>query len=120
MNAQDEPQIVQVGNDVYECRVDPALLPHLTRLLAGTTPHDQAVDDLAIPSGPIWIKTSVRLLRWYRTRVSQHLGHRCGYEPSCSRYSELAFRKYGLWRGFTLTIRRLNRCRPGQGGLDLP
>ena len=120
MASQNEPQIIRAGSDVYECRVDPALLPQLTRLLGGSTLHDQVVDDLAIPSGPIWIKASVRLLRWYRARVSRRLGHRCVYEPSCSRYAELAIRQYGLVRGTTLTLKRLKRCRPGQGGVDLP
>jgi putative membrane protein insertion efficiency factor len=120
MNDRDEPHIIQSGEDVYACRVDPLLLPQLTRMLAGSTPIDREVDTLAILPRPIWLNVIIRSLRWYRSRLSRRLGHRCVYEPSCSRYSELSFRKYGLWRGFALTAKRLWRCRPGYGGIDLP
>ncbi|WP_375445142.1 membrane protein insertion efficiency factor YidD [uncultured Fibrella sp.] len=61
-----------------------------------------------------------KLLRWYRLRISPRLGQRCVYEPSCSRYAELAFRKHGFYTGLSLTINRLKRCKPGLGGTDIP
>ncbi|WP_129671803.1 membrane protein insertion efficiency factor YidD [Candidatus Chloroploca sp. Khr17] len=81
---------------------------------------DREVDSLAIPRSPGWLYFVVWGLRWYRKRISRRLGHRCVYEPSCSRYAELAVRKYGLWYGVRLTLQRIVRCRPGYGGTDLP
>lgn len=120
MTKQGETQIIQTEEDIYECRVDSSLIPGITRMLTGTTHQDSKIDSLDIPQQPIWLNVIVRAIKWYRNRVSQKLGHRCVYEPSCSRYSELSFRKYGLVRGLILTIKRLLRCRPGYGGIDLP
>lgn len=115
-----EKLVIQSGGNEYEGEVDATLMPALTRLLTGTTPIDDEIDSLDLPQNPNWLKIIVFILKSYRNRVSNRLGHRCVYEPSCSRYSELAFRKYGLLRGSVMTIKRLFRCRPGYGGIDLP
>ena len=67
-----------------------------------------------------WLRAMILVLRWYRVRIGSQLGQRCVFEPSCSRYAELAFRERGLVFGSVLVVRRLSRCRPGQGGVDLP
>ncbi|MFH1260222.1 MAG: membrane protein insertion efficiency factor YidD [Elusimicrobiota bacterium] len=59
-------------------------------------------------------------MRWYRRRILPKLGNRCVFEPSCSHYAELALREKGLVKGLKLTAKRLCRCRPGAGGIDLP
>lgn len=117
---QEELQIIHTEEDIYECHVDSMLMPGITRMLTGTTPLDAEIDILDIPLNPLWLNVIVRTLKWYRNNISHILGHRCVYEPSCSRYSEIAFRKFGLIRGFILTIKRLIRCRPGYGGIDVP
>ena len=38
----------------------------------------------------------------------------CVFEPSCSEYGIAAFKKYGVFKGFWLTIRRIGRCHPLQ------
>lgn len=35
---------------------------------------------------------------------------KCIYKPSCSSYSILALKKYGLIKGFKMTLNRINRC----------
>jgi putative component of membrane protein insertase Oxa1/YidC/SpoIIIJ protein YidD len=111
---------VEVGGISMEFRVDAALVPSAIRALAGLTPRDKEVDDLSVPSSPCWLGTAVRILRWYRAGIGVKLGQRCVFEPSCSRYAELALRRRGGIRGTWLTMLRLWRCRPGKGGIDLP
>jgi len=111
---------LEINGATFECCVDPALLPAIQRTLGGTTPTDQLVDAMPVPSHPIWLALVVRLLRWYRRRLSPRMGNRCVFEPSCSRYAELAFRRHGFIKGPALTIGRLVRCHPGSGGVDIP
>jgi putative membrane protein insertion efficiency factor len=45
----------------------------------------------------------------------------CKYHPSCSEYSSLALREFGLVRGTLKTAWRLLRCNPwSHGGVDYP
>jgi uncharacterized protein len=45
----------------------------------------------------------------------------CKYHPSCSQYSSLAYREFGLVRGTLKTVWRLLRCNPwSRGGVDYP
>ena len=111
---------VEVAGIAMEFRVDAGLAPSAIRALAGLTPGDKEVDELSVPMSPRWLGTAVRLLRWYRAGVGTRLGQRCVFEPSCSRYAELALRRRGAIRGTWLTMLRLWRCRPGKGGIDLP
>lgn len=60
----------------------------------------------------------VRLIRWYQMAVDGRPSP-CRFTPSCSAYSIEAFEQFGTWRGLSLTIRRLLRCRPfGPSGWD--
>jgi putative membrane protein insertion efficiency factor len=38
----------------------------------------------------------------------------CVFIPSCSEYSKEAFEKYGIFKGFYLSIKRIFRCHPWQ------
>jgi putative membrane protein insertion efficiency factor len=45
----------------------------------------------------------------------------CKYHPSCSEYSSLAYREFGLARASLKTAWRLLRCNPwSSGGVDYP
>lgn len=113
-------QRINVGGNIYECHVDDSLMPTLARALGGTTETDARIQALDVPNNPLWLKWCIQAIRWYRRRISPKLGNRCVFEPSCSHYSELALREKGLVKGLTLTVKRLYRCRPGVGGIDLP
>lgn len=104
--------------DTFEFDLDESLRASVERKLTGTTQHDSEI--AAIPlSGLRWeIKVAVLMLRAYRSVAPQVVRNRCVFDPSCSHYSELAFRRHGLITGLHLTVRRLRRCRAGAGGID--
>lgn len=59
------------------------------------------------------------LIRVYQKMISPLLGANCRYIPTCSQYAIEAFTKYGFFRGFYLSIKRLLRCHPwAKGGYD--
>jgi len=104
--------------DTFEFAVDESLRPSVERKLTGTTPGDARISALSLPSGPFLIRLAVIVLRFYRRVAPRSLRNRCVFEPSCSHYSEIAFRQHGFWRGLKLTSGRLIRCRAGNGGVD--
>lgn len=64
----------------------------------------------------------VGLIRLYRLALSPLLPPSCRFTPTCSRYAELAVRRFGPWRGGWLAVRRLLRCHPlgGRGWDPVP
>lgn len=114
------PTLIQANGITIDLRVGAALAPSVLRAFAGRTGLDAEVDALDVPTRPLWLNVCVRALRWYRRSRPTRLGQRCVFDPSCSRYAELAFRRRGLWSGARFVIRRLRACRPGAGGTDLP
>lgn len=73
---------------------------------------------------PRWLSWPIgcglRVIDFYQHRLSKRLGRQCVFEPTCSRYAQLAMMRYGLIRGSIKTIKRLWRCRPENRGIDLP
>jgi putative membrane protein insertion efficiency factor len=63
----------------------------------------------------------LKLLKFYQLFISSHLGQHCRYYPSCSEYTYLAIKKYGLIRGVSKGTWRILKCNPfHRGGIDLP
>ena len=61
----------------------------------------------------------IGLLGFYKRWVSPLLPAACRFQPSCSEYAREALELHGIWRGSTLTLRRLLRCQPFcRGGFD--
>ncbi|MBO7509069.1 MAG: membrane protein insertion efficiency factor YidD [Alphaproteobacteria bacterium] len=56
--------------------------------------------------GLIWV---------YQHFISPAFGGRaaCRFTPTCSEYTKIAIKKYGLFRGTIMGMRRILRCRPG-------
>lgn len=55
-----------------------------------------------------WI--SAGLLTTYQQVISPQISASCVYETSCSRFSRIAIKKYGIIKGIALTADRLSRC----------
>ncbi|SHH17240.1 membrane protein insertion efficiency factor YidD [Geodermatophilus nigrescens] len=71
------------------------------------------------PAGTPWAaRWPARLVVAYRERVSPARPPCCRFTPTCSTYGLQALRVHGLLRGGLLTVRRLRRCGPGDGGSD--
>lgn len=111
---------LKLGSDTYELNVEEILRPAIERGLTGTTKMDAEIEAYQIPKKPLLLSKSIKLIRWYQHRISPKLGNRCVFEPSCSHFCELVIREFGLLKGIYLTAKRLIRCRPGAGGIDLP
>jgi hypothetical protein len=59
------------------------------------------------------------LVKAYQMAVSPFLPKVCRFYPSCSQYSLEAYRRYGVLKGTTMTLKRLGRCHPlHPGGYD--
>ena len=56
---------------------------------------------------------AVFLIRCYQLVISPLFPSACRFEPTCSQYGVEAFQKYGFFKGFLLTAKRIVRCRPG-------
>lgn len=110
------PEISQ--QDTFEFNVDPKDAIIIQRQFLGKTQKDIDIENMSIPARPFWLYFFVKMIRFYQKKISKKLGNRCVFDPSCSHYSEMAFRKKGFIKGTVLTIKRLNRCRPVNGGSD--
>jgi uncharacterized protein len=59
------------------------------------------------------------LIKLYQYGISPLLGPKCRFTPTCSQYGLEAFKKYGVFKGFYLTLNRLRKCHPwGSSGYD--
>jgi len=66
-------------------------------------------------------RVSLWLIRIYQVTVGPIFGamSSCRYQPTCSRYTAEAIRRFGVRRGWWLGIRRISRCHPFYpGGAD--
>ena len=104
--------------DTFEFEVDEKLRPTVERRLTGTTAIDTEISALPLHKTDISIKLVIIFLRLYRKLAPKSLRCRCVFDPSCSHYSELAFRQHGFINGLQLTYKRLHRCKPDNGGID--
>ena len=61
----------------------------------------------------------IKLVNFYRSRVSPLSAPKCRYIPTCSAYALEALEKYGALKGGLLALRRILRCHPfRKGGYD--
>ncbi|XP_075517358.1 UPF0161 protein At3g09310-like isoform X1 [Primulina tabacum] len=69
----------------------------------------------------VGVKAALSVLRFYKREISPLLLNSCRYVPTCSEYSMIAYKKYGVAKGTVLTAWRLCRCNPlGGSGFDPP
>lgn len=59
------------------------------------------------------------MIRGYQRFISPLTPPACRYTPTCSQYTLIAIRKYGLIRGSWMGMKRISRCHPLKpGGYD--
>ncbi len=59
------------------------------------------------------------LIRGYQLVLSPVIGANCRHEPTCSHYSFQAIQRFGAFKGFWLTLKRVAKCHPwGTWGYD--
>jgi len=64
-------------------------------------------------------KFAVVLIKLYRYGISPLFPPSCRYMPTCSEYALIAFERYGVFKGFWLSAKRIGRCHPFHpGGFD--
>ncbi|MCD5406212.1 MAG: membrane protein insertion efficiency factor YidD [Desulfotomaculum sp.] len=64
-------------------------------------------------------KTILACLWFYQKIISPLKLPTCRFFPTCSEYSVIAIKKYGVTKGLWLTIKRLLKCHPFHpGGYD--
>jgi putative membrane protein insertion efficiency factor len=64
-------------------------------------------------------KLALLIIGAYQVLLSPLFPSSCRFAPTCSQYAAEALRRYGLWRGLGLSLRRLCRCHPFHpGGWD--
>lgn len=54
----------------------------------------------------------IKFIKGYRFLISPLLGHSCRYLPTCSEYSIEALTRYGFFKGFLMSIKRILSCHP--------
>jgi len=55
------------------------------------------------------------LIKIYQYFISPITGASCRYTPTCSQYGVEAIKKYGVFKGGWLTIKRIASCNPWGG-----
>jgi putative membrane protein insertion efficiency factor len=55
----------------------------------------------------------IALIKIYQYGISPLIGPKCRFTPTCSQYAEQALKKYGLFKGTWLAIKRISKCHPG-------
>ena len=63
---------------------------------------------------------AIGLVLVYKAFAPLSVRERCRFQPTCSTYMIMAIQKYGLIRGVFKGFKRLLRCKPPNGGQDLP
>jgi len=64
-------------------------------------------------------KFCIFFVKLYQLCLSPFFISRCRYTPTCSMYTIECLEKYGVIKGFWLSLKRISKCHPGsKGGFD--
>ena len=64
-------------------------------------------------------KYFITIIEIYQRLFSPFLRPRCVFFPTCSEYSLIALKEYGLVKGLYYTFKRISKCHPfGGHGYD--
>ncbi|OGI71430.1 membrane protein insertion efficiency factor YidD [Candidatus Nomurabacteria bacterium RIFCSPHIGHO2_02_FULL_35_13] len=56
----------------------------------------------------------IKLINFYQKYISIFKKQSCVFYPTCSEYTKEAIKKYGIMKGFYLSLFRIFRCHPWQ------
>ncbi len=57
----------------------------------------------------------ILIIKFYQLVVSPVFGPKCRFTPTCSNYALESLKKYGLFKGSWLAIKRIAKCHPWGG-----
>ena len=61
----------------------------------------------------------IAFIRIYQYAISPYFAASCRYTPTCSSYAIESIRRFGVFKGSWLAMRRIGRCHPWhEGGFD--
>ena len=67
----------------------------------------------------IFIYPIIALIKIYQLIISPILGQNCRYLPTCSEYTILCLKEFGIIKGVFLSFKRISKCHPwGSHGYD--
>lgn len=79
----------------------------------------KVVKKLIIFMEKIFSGIAVYIIQFYRFFISPVLPPACRFYPTCSVYSIQAIKRFGLFKGGFLSLKRILSCNPlGKGGFD--
>lgn len=62
----------------------------------------------------------IGLIKLYQKIISPIKPRTCRFFPTCSQYGLEAYKRFGVFKGSYLTIKRISKCHPFHpGGVDL-
>ncbi|KAJ4834786.1 hypothetical protein Tsubulata_042664 [Turnera subulata] len=91
-------------------KTPPHQRPNIVNELDTTESHQDPQKDDQVDN--LGVKAALSMLNFYKREISPLLPKSCRYVPSCSEYSMIAYKKYGVVKGTVLTAWRLCRCNP--------
>jgi len=59
-------------------------------------------------------KIFIKIINFYQKNSRVFKKSSCVFYPSCSEYSKQAIKKYGIFKGIYLGIKRIIKCHPWQ------
>lgn len=64
-------------------------------------------------------KVLIKILKFYKKRISPNIKSSCIFTPTCSEYAISALKKHNVFKALKLIIFRVLRCNPlSSGGFD--
>ncbi len=57
----------------------------------------------------------ILLIKIYQKIISPFIGPQCRFTPTCSNYALEAIKKYGIFKGGWLAVKRISKCHPWGG-----
>lgn len=62
----------------------------------------------------------IGIIRFYQKWISRFTPPTCRFYPTCSHYGIESIKRFGVFKGGWLTVRRIVKCHPFHpGGIDL-